>query len=137
MIRLIREMRESQELQIVLCSHLLRDVEECCDEVMILKQGRLVHYANLEEERRANLRFLELEIEGDLETFAASVEQLGCECATSLSRRMKVVLAESVEVRDIYRLANEQGVQLRRVNFRRDSLEDIFLKAMETNHGGA
>jgi ABC-2 type transport system ATP-binding protein len=137
MIRLIREMRESRELQIVLCSHLLRDVEECCEEVMILKQGCLVHYANLEEERRANLRFLELEIVGDLEGFAGAVEQLGCACAVSLGRRMKVVLAEAVEVRDIYRLAAERGVQLRRVNFRRDSLEDIFLKAMETNNGGS
>src|SRR5271168_5219445 len=54
MIRLIREMRESGEMHLILCSHLLRDVEETCEEVMILKQGRIVHYANLEEERRAN-----------------------------------------------------------------------------------
>ncbi|HXI41317.1 MAG TPA: ABC transporter ATP-binding protein, partial [Bryobacteraceae bacterium] len=47
MIRLIREMRESGEMNIILCSHLLRDVEETCEEVLILKQGRIVHYANL------------------------------------------------------------------------------------------
>jgi ABC-2 type transport system ATP-binding protein len=137
MIRLIREMRESKELHIVLCSHLLRDVEECCEEVMILKHGRLVHYSNLEQERRANLRFLELEIVGDLEQFADAVEQLGCSCSISLAGRMKVVLADAVETRDIFRLADERNVQLRRINFRRDTLEDIFLKAMETNHGGA
>ncbi|MGH7246736.1 MAG: ABC transporter ATP-binding protein, partial [Pseudomonadota bacterium] len=45
MIRLIHEMRESGELRIILCSHLLRDVEESCEEVLILKQGRIVHYA--------------------------------------------------------------------------------------------
>ena len=39
MIRLIHEMRDSGELQILLCSHLLRDVEETCDEVLILKDG--------------------------------------------------------------------------------------------------
>src|ERR1700732_4894022 len=52
MIRLIREMREAREMHLILCSHLLRDVEETCEEVLILKQGRIVHYANLEEERR-------------------------------------------------------------------------------------
>jgi ABC-2 type transport system ATP-binding protein len=41
-----------------------------------------------------------------------------------------------VEVADIYRLAAERNIQLRRLNFRRDTLEDIFLKAMESTNGG-
>lgn len=57
MIRLIREMRDSGDLHILLCSHLLHDVEETCEEVLILKDGHQVHYANLEEERKANQRF--------------------------------------------------------------------------------
>ena len=61
MIRMIREIRDGKEMRIVLCSHLLRDVEDTCDEVLILKQGRIAHYSNLDEERRANKRFLELE----------------------------------------------------------------------------
>ena len=36
---------------------------------------------------------------------------------------------------DLYRLAEEHGVQIRRLNYRRDSLEDIFLKAMENSNG--
>src|SRR6202035_3212302 len=47
MIRLVREMKDSGEMHLVLCSHLLRDVEETCEEVLILKQGRIVHYSNL------------------------------------------------------------------------------------------
>src|SRR6185369_12807778 len=49
MIRLIKEMKDTGRMHIVLCSHLLRDVEETCEEVLILKQGRIVHYSNLEE----------------------------------------------------------------------------------------
>ena len=81
MIRLIREMHESREMHIVLCSHLLRDVEEICEEVVILKQGRVVHYSNLNDERRSNRRFLELELQGDTSNFVPAVESLGCECA--------------------------------------------------------
>ena len=135
MIRLIREMRESREVHIVLCSHLLRDVEETCEEVVILKQGRIVHYSNLENERRANRRFLELEIHGEVEAFISAVESLGCECASGAINRWKIVLADNVETRDIYGVAAEQNVQLRRLNFRRDTLEDIFLKAMENKNG--
>src|SRR5229473_8499370 len=65
MIRLIREMRETGGMHIILSSHLLRDVEETCEEVLILKQGKIVHYSNLEEERSANRRFVELETYGD------------------------------------------------------------------------
>jgi hypothetical protein len=41
------------------------------------------------------------------------------------------VLPEGIEVADLYRLADARGVQIRRLSHRRDSLEDIFLKAME------
>jgi ABC-2 type transport system ATP-binding protein len=135
MIRLIREMHESREMHIVLCSHLLRDVEEICEEVVILKEGRVVHYSNLNDERRSNRRFLELELQGDTTNFIPAIEDLGCECAPGALNRLKVILADKVEIPDIYRIASEQNVQLRRLNFRRDSLEDIFLKAMENDNG--
>jgi ABC-2 type transport system ATP-binding protein len=136
MIRLVKEMRDSGQMHIVLCSHLLRDVEETCEEVVILKQGQVVHYSNLADERRSNRRFLELEPCGDVEAFIAAVEKLGCDYAPGALGRVKLVLGDNVEVRDIYRVAAEQCVQLRRLNFRRDTLEDIFLKAMEHNNGG-
>ena len=130
MIRMIREMRESQEMRIVLCSHLLRDVEDTCDEVLILKQGQIAHYSDLDQERRANQRFLELEAYGANGDFSAAIEKLGCECAVT-ANRIKMVLADGIETRDIFRIAAEQQVRIRRMNFRRDTLEDIFLKAME------
>jgi hypothetical protein len=40
-------------------------------------------------------------------------------------------MQDSIEISDLYRLALEHAVQIRRLNFKRDSLEDIFLKAME------
>jgi ABC-2 type transport system ATP-binding protein len=133
MIRLIREMRESGEMHLILCSHLLRDVEETCEEVLILKQGRMVHYANLEEERRANRKFIEMETVGANGTFAHDIEQLGCACAITASNRIKLILSEGVAIRDLYQIAKDRNVQIRRLNYRRDSLEDIFLKAMETD----
>jgi ABC-2 type transport system ATP-binding protein len=132
MIRLIRGMRDSREIHIVLCSHLLHDVEETCEEALILKDGRIVHQSNLEEERKANRRFLELEIYGGDDGFADAVERLGCECAVSATGRMKMILSDTFEIRSLYRLAAERNIRIRRLNFRRDSLEDIFLKAMET-----
>ena len=130
MIRMIRDMRDSGQVRILLCSHLLRDVEDTCEEVLILKQGRIAHYSDLNEERKANRRFLELEFYGANGDFSEAIEKLGCECAVQ-TNRMKVVLPDGIEARDIYRLAAERDVRIRKLNFRRDTLEDIFLKAME------
>src|SRR5438094_4514988 len=131
MIKMIREIRDSGKANIVLSSHLLRDVEECCEEILILKEGRLVVYCNLEEERKANKKFLMLETRGDQKTFAASLSTLGCEYAVTGEHRLKVILQEGTEIRDLYRLASAAQMQIRRLTFKRDSLEDIFLKAME------
>jgi ABC-2 type transport system ATP-binding protein len=131
MIKLICEMRALGTMNIVICSHLLRDIEETCEEAVILKAGQVVHYSNLEEERASNRRFVEIETEGDDGTFADAIERLGCACSVSSPGRIKTVLSEGIEIRDLYRLAADRDIQLRRLNYRRDSLEDIFLKAME------
>lgn len=133
MLQLVRDIRDTGEVSILISSHLLRDVEECCDEVIILKEGRIAALCNLEEERKANLKFLELEISpnGDhSHGFLESVKALGCECASFGGGRVKIVLSDNIEVRRLYQLAGDHAIQIRRMNYRRDSLEDIFLKAM-------
>jgi ABC-2 type transport system ATP-binding protein len=140
MIRLIRDIRDAGDVRVILSSHLLRDVEECCEEVLVLKQGQIAVYCDLEAERRGNRKFLELEIRGEEEgvhaSFAAEMEKLGCEVAEGARQRLKLVMPDSVEIRDLYRLAAERQVQIRRLDYKRDSLEDIFLKAMEGSGDG-
>ncbi|MBV8206146.1 MAG: ABC transporter ATP-binding protein [Acidobacteria bacterium] len=130
MIHLIQEVRRTTGMRLLLSSHLLRDVEETCDEVLILKQGRIAGICDLESERRANRKFLELETAGEDTRFAGQLTALGCECAVLPGGRMKIVMPEKVEIREIYRIANRNAIQIRKLNYRRDSLEDIFLKAM-------
>ena len=131
MLRLIRDIRNTGETHIIFSSHLLRDVEECCDEVLILKDGRIAAYCNLEQERRANRAFLDVEIRGPEAPFIEGVRALGVECALHSKRRLKMVLQNGTQVADLYRLAAQQQVQLRHVSYKQNSLEDIFLKAME------
>ena len=139
MIRLIREIREVEGMYVLISSHLLRDVEETCEEVLILKEGRIVAHSDLEAERRSNRRFVELETVGTSPSFTGAVQGLGCECAFYPNgqgvERVKLVLPESIEMRALFRLAAQHDVQIRRMNYRRDSLEDIFLAAMKENGG--
>jgi ABC-2 type transport system ATP-binding protein len=131
MIQLVRDIRDEGDIHLLISSHLLRDVDETCDEVLILKDGRVAALCDLEEERRANRKFIEMETLGAGESFAAAITGLGCECASYPHGRLKLVMPETVKIRDLYAIAAQQGVQVRRLHHRRDSLEDIFLNAME------
>ena len=131
MIRLIHDMKDSGHMHLLLCSHLLRDVEETCEDVLILKQGRIVHYANLESERRMNKRFVEIQTHGEDKGFVEALASVGCQCSAAGAGRFKAVLPEEFDLREIYRVAAGRDLQLRRLNYGRDTLEDIFMKAME------
>ena len=67
------------------------------------------------------------------EEFIKGLRQLGCEVAAPNRRRLKAVLPEDIEVRHLYVLAKELSVQIRHLDYKRDSLEDIFLRAMESD----
>jgi len=131
MLRLIREIAEAG-VRVVFSSHLLRDVEAVSDEVLVLKDGRVATIADLAAERAGDRRFLELETRGgDPGGFLAALAGLGCEVAELPGRRTKVVLPEGVEARRLWALAAERGVQLSRLTVARNSLEHLFLRAME------
>ncbi len=131
MLQLIREIRDSGDTQIVIASHLLQDIESCCDEVLVLKDGKIAKYCNLEEERRSNKQFLLIQIRGDEEGFVEGLRNMGCEVALPNKRRIKAIIPPGVEVQHLYALAESLSVQIRNLDYKRDSLEDIFLRAME------
>jgi ABC-2 type transport system ATP-binding protein len=131
MIQTIQEIRKEGSIRLLISSHLLRDIDETCDEVLILKQGRVAALRNIEEERRSNRNFIEMETVGSTIEFCERLRGLGCECASFPDGRIKLVMPDSIEARNLYILASENNIQIRRIHRRRDSLEDIFLRAME------
>jgi ABC-2 type transport system ATP-binding protein len=135
MIQVIKEIRKEGSIRLLISSHLLRDIDETCDEVLILKNGRIAALSNIEQERNSHRNFIELETVGATEQFTASIRALGCECAAYPGGRIKLVMPDNIAARDLYVIASELGVQIRRMNQRRDSLEDIFLRAMDGEIG--
>jgi ABC-2 type transport system ATP-binding protein len=130
MLRMVREMKEEQGMNVLLCSHLLRDVEQVCDEVVIMKDGRIVHECNLEEERRSNKCFVELEVTGNDENLRAALPGIGADGVSEGGGRWRIVLPPDVEVQVVWDLLARQNLLVRKLSHRRDTLEEIFLKAM-------
>ena len=130
MLQLVHEMKEEQGMNVILCSHLLRDVEQVCDEVVIMKDGLIVHECNLEEERRSNKCFVELEITGKDENLRDALREIGADGVTEGNGCWRIVLPPAVEVQALWGLLGQQNLLVRKLTHRRDTLEEIFLKAM-------
>ena len=130
MLTLVTEMKEEQGMNVLICSHLLRDIEQVCDEAVILKDGMIVHHGNLEEERRSNKSFVELEVTGDDRNLRMALPQIGAEGVSEGGGRWRIVLPAGVEVEAIWGLTTQENLLVRKLTHRRDTLEEIFLKAM-------
>src|SRR5512143_2721146 len=114
MLTLVREMKEEQGMNVLLCSHLLRDVEQVCDEVVIMKDGMIVHECNLEEERRSNKCFVELEVTGNDGSLRASLPEIGAEGVTEGDGRWRIVLPADVEIQAMWDLLARQNLLVRK-----------------------
>jgi ABC-2 type transport system ATP-binding protein len=130
MLELVREMKEEHGMNVILCSHLLKDVEEVCDEAVILHEGRIVHHSDLEAERRSNLRFVELEVTGEDGNLGAALRAQGAEGVTEGGGRWRVVMPAGVQLKELWTLLARENLGVHKLMHRRDTLEEIFLKAV-------
>src|SRR5947209_20543488 len=65
MLQLVRDIRDIGKVHVVISSHLLHDIDECCDEVLTLNNGPIAARCNLEEQLKAKLNLLELEVNNE------------------------------------------------------------------------
>jgi ABC-2 type transport system ATP-binding protein len=115
---LIQKLNRERGLTVVLSSHLLAEVEQLCDRVAILNQGRLIFDG----------RWAELRAEGQRYRF--DVDDPGKLMATGVMRvRDDVVeLPPGREVSDIVAELVRAGVRIRAVEPIRRNLETVYLE---------
>jgi ABC-2 type transport system ATP-binding protein len=135
MLTLINDIVTKSGTSLLLSSHLLRDVEVCCQDVLILNQGDIAGCHNLEEEKESKFKFLELDLQGDKEKFTAEIKKRGCSSAEYSDGRLKIVLPENMNASEIFLIALDMDAQVRKMEMKRSTLEDIFLQAVENRHG--
>lgn len=131
MIQLIRDIVKNSESHVILCSHILKDVEDCCEDVLVLNKGKIILSGNIEDLRRVDERIYDLRIKGDVEHFISELSERGCSCSLDDKDTLRVVLPEAEKTEILFELARKNDIQLRHFYFKRDSLEDLFIKALQ------
>ncbi|MCX6999920.1 MAG: ABC transporter ATP-binding protein [Candidatus Sumerlaeota bacterium] len=136
MISLIRDIIKNSGSHVILCSHILKDVEECCEDVLVLNKGRCIMAGNIDKLRHVDERVCHLRIKGNIDRFMAELSERGCVCSMGEKESIRVVLPSEEKTELLFELAQKNDVQLRHFYFKRDSLEDLFLNALEESERG-
>ncbi|OPZ17213.1 MAG: putative ABC transporter ATP-binding protein YxlF [candidate division BRC1 bacterium ADurb.BinA364] len=130
MLALIREIVAASQSRVVVSSHLLRDIESCCEDVLVLRKGRAVASGNIEAMKQTDQNLLEMRVKGNLDRFMAALAELRCECQLSERDLLRVKAPAGFATSEIFAAARRLNAQVRHFYARRDSLEDVFLKVM-------
>lgn len=128
--RLVAEL--GKERTVLLCTHVMQEVEATCSRLVILSRGKLVAQGSVQEllaTRSGRARYV---VEGQGEGIAealASLHGVDAHEATSVEGRTRVSLegGGDQELRpEIFAMAQERGWVLWELHRERASLEDVF-----------
>jgi ABC-2 type transport system ATP-binding protein len=122
-------------ITVLVSSHLISEIEQVCDHVVMIRGGRLVHQgpmAKLTGGRRPDI-VVAPEHAADLEQLARILELSGLSVAASRDDGTAVVSASGASAADLNRLAARDGITLRQISERTHSLEDVFFELTGTD----
>jgi len=129
MLTLIRDLSTRRQMSLILCSHLLRDVERVCERVIVMNQGVVATSGTLAELTGPRRAVYDVRLKGEAAAFLTDLKDQGCEWREA-EEGYRVFLADGRGPEMIFATARECGVQVRYLRAGAESLEDVFLRAL-------
>lgn len=129
-LELIRDISAKKDIQVLVSSHILSDIESVCSEVIILNKGRLAAQGKLNELRALDYRLYEVRIKGESGGFVGKLEELGCHVQEMADKLLKVYMPTDMDALRILAAAVEEKVQVRHFVRSQTSLEDFFAQTV-------
>ena len=133
-LTLIRQISEEYGIHVMISSHLLEEVEQICDNIVILNAGKLIASGQLDKLTGESTGLeIELVMVDDLPNAVADVERALQQVGLTVLREpesmiLRIPDGEPGLLPDLVRDAvADVGARLKRLEYRRRSLEDIIL----------
>ena len=125
-VRLMKEVLQqlrADGVAIILSTHQMNQVEELCDQVLMINQGRVVLYGSLEEVRRGfgegSILVEATELPGRLP---------GVQKVNDHGTYQELVMADDSSSKDVFRALADREITVRRFQVARPPLEEIFVR---------
>jgi len=130
MLNRIRLLARDHGKAVLICTHILPDVQSISDSVVILANGRVQVSAKLVELSRPAVPALEVRLLGEPTRFKNTLQSRGVTFEERLNGSLLLHGDPTSLSKDVWKLAEECGVGVRSLMPSRNSLEEIFLNAV-------
>ena len=118
------------EKTVLLSTHILPDVRQVCDSVIILVAGKIRVTATLDELSRPSNPGVSIAFAGGRDAFAAHARARGAGVEDGTGQDLVVTNLTSNATDELWRWAAECGAAIRKMEPARTSLEQIFMTAV-------
>lgn len=132
MLELVRSITHEKDLNVIVSSHLLPDIERVCDHVVVVVRGRLQMAGLISEIKMIEGHPCDVELREPSAAFLVAVESMGAEVidVRGLVYRIKAPGHASDTSKLAFQAAQKVGAQVRGFQVAERSLEDAFLEAI-------
>lgn len=132
MLGLIRDVSHARGVHTVVSSHLLRDVEQVCDSVVVMRGGAVVEQGSVQDLRARLDRQVVVTLREPSDAFAAAMLRRGAEGRGREGARYRFMPPDGADdvAALLFEAAREAGAQVRAFQPARRSLEEVFMEAV-------
>jgi ABC-2 type transport system ATP-binding protein len=132
MLELIHDLAHNKNVNLILSSHLLPDVEFTCDHVVVMDKGTVATYGPIAALKGTHGRVYEIRIKGDQTQFIETLKSAGYEVKDSDEDVMRVFVPGATDdsSKVLFALAARDRVQVRHLRPSIPTLEDVFARAV-------
>ncbi|MBN2371944.1 MAG: ABC transporter ATP-binding protein [Vicinamibacteria bacterium] len=127
MLSLLSDVAESGRMALILCSHVLHDVERVCRKAVVLDQGRVAAAGRIAELAGPPRAGFDVRISGDPTALVTDLRDHGCEVLET-EEGLRVFLENNLGPPFLFRSARDCGAQIRHLRPATPTLEDVFLR---------
>ena len=136
MLRRIKRLASDHDKTVVICTHILPDVQAVSDAVVILARGTVRVADRLQQLSRPSDPAVRVRLLGETEAFAAALEDHGLHGERTADGTLLIRGPVDELSRKVWLLAEQTGSVVRSLAPSRNSLEDIFLQAVQEHPNG-
>ncbi len=135
-LALIEDLATNHGKSIVLCSHLLHDVEAVCEHVIVLREGAIALEGSVDEVRKLERGTFHVRISGDLEAFLGAAQRGGLSAERHDAEMLRVRVPDGAGAHEIFGAARAANCAVRSLSTVEQSLEGVFIRAVCDVKGG-
>ena len=134
MLELLQDLIAETGKSLILCTHLLGDVERLCDQIVVMHGGSAVRAGRVLELRSGTTESYRIAWQGDSERFRLALVAAGVACADIAANGEREIRARAPAgwtSRRWFELARDTGVTLTRMTPEEENLEQLFFRLTE------